>query len=147
MGSLRDDVQKLAKANPGLRKHLLPLLRKEATQTAYFAVDARSVLFWTKFNLKGSQWSSLPAVLRHLKEASDTLQKVARAAYSGKTPSARSLAESVQMGLHVAIHKDPETLAVFTEFLKEGRDRTSGEWDEMAIYLRQFAKSGRLVTR
>lgn len=117
------------------RKTLLAKLKTAGSLSGPFAwVDKRTVSFWVFYPLKFGQ-DGTASVMTAIKQADGMLASSAKRAMANRSPQARSIASSVQMGHLVATAPTGKGLHIYTEFWKEGSDRNRAELEEMEDHL------------
>jgi len=101
----------------------------------YGHVGTRAVTFWTLFPITGKNGQTY-AVIKGIQEADKALEAEFKKSRRSSLPSARDLGNSVQMGHIVQPDKSGNSLVVYTQFWKEGNDRTTSDIYEMQEFLK-----------
>lgn len=132
---------------PDLRPHLGATMRhpmaiyqdslrvKTATVGPYALVDKRAVTFWDLVPIHGIRNQQSHAVIKGLQESDKALENIVRRALRANTPESHVIGASVQMGHIVQPSKSGHSIVVYTQFWKEGEDRTRDEIDTMERFL------------
>ena len=135
MAFLRQSLIRIAHKNPETRKHLVPLLRRTASPTVFAGANKRSVMFWLEYPINSST-SGTHRVMKFLQDADQILRSIARKAYTGNTEQAAEISGSTQFGHLVEVAG--RSLFVFTEFGKDGPDRSPSEIRNMLQHLKSI---------
>jgi len=102
----------------------------------YAHVGTRAVTFWTLFPIKGINDQQSHRVIKNIQEADKFLESKIKRAFQSTLPAGRDLANSVQMGHIVQPDRSGNSLVVYTQFWKEGKDRTTSDIYEMQEFLK-----------
>lgn len=110
------------------------LMGKQASMQVYGFVDKRKVTFWTIIPL-GFNTDHTVVVARELVAAEALIERDTAKVYRGPSPQAFEISNSVQHGIRVGCSQGGKALIVYTDFWKEGEDRSQDEIGAMMDHL------------